>query len=72
MRRGGCGVWGEDTHVITTLQNGPGVLASGRILVFTTHTDSSSQYEKRWVCIMCVDVRCEGSYEKRCVVCVWV
>ena len=30
MRRGGCGVWGEGTHVITTLQNGPGVLASGR------------------------------------------
>ena len=42
MRRGGCGVWGDDTHVITTLQNGPGVLASDRILVFTTHTDSSS------------------------------
>ena len=42
MRRGGCGVWGDDTHVITTLQNGPGVVASGRILVFTTHTDSSS------------------------------
>ena len=42
MRRGGCGVWGEGTHVITTLQNGPVVLASGRILVFTTHTDSSS------------------------------
>ena len=40
--RGGCGVWGEDTHVITTLQNGPGVVASGRILIFTTHTDSSS------------------------------
>ena len=41
MGRGGCGVWGEDTCDHHT-SNGPGVLASGRILIFTTHTDSSS------------------------------